>query len=76
MKRAALLAVWLAVVPSLTTAEENEEASQASPRESESPILSLLLLPANLLIKIASVLAPAPPPETRPDAGKSAESPK
>jgi hypothetical protein len=65
MRKTALLLAWLAIVSPLRAAEEGEKAGDATLAESESPIVSLLLLPANLLAKIAAVLSPAPPKAQR-----------
>ncbi len=51
-----LLALALAASPCL--AAEPERDQPAEHKTYESPILSLLFLPANVLIKIASVFAP------------------
>jgi hypothetical protein len=60
-KKTALLLAWMVFTPPLEAADEGEEARKAAPSTSESPILSLLLLPATLLAKIASLLAPSEP---------------
>jgi hypothetical protein len=65
MRKTALLLAWLAIVSPLRAAEEREKPPDATPAESENPILSLLLLPANLLARIAAVLSPAPPKAQR-----------
>jgi hypothetical protein len=57
-KMIALLLVWTALVASSRAAEESE----SRPKESETyenPILSLLLLPVNVLIKMASLFGPS-----------------
>jgi hypothetical protein len=61
-KRTALLLAWMVAASPLEAAEEGEEARKTAPPTYESPILSLLLLPANLLAKIASLLAPSEQP--------------
>jgi hypothetical protein len=65
MRKTALLLAWLAIVSPLRAAEEGEKAHDATPAEAESPILSLLLLPAHLLAKIAAVLSAEPPKAER-----------
>ena len=53
---ALMIALLVAVAP-LASAEEPEERRKDTPTY-ESPILSLLFLPVNVLIKMASVLTP------------------
>jgi hypothetical protein len=65
MKRTALLLAWLAIVSPLRAGEQRETPRDTAPAESESPILSLLLLPATLLAKIAALLSPEPPKAQR-----------
>ena len=56
-KRVALLLVWIAVAAPALAAEESE--SRRKELETyENPVLSLLLLPVNLLIKMASIFGP------------------
>jgi hypothetical protein len=76
MRKTALLLAWLAIVSPLLAAEEGEKNDDATPTESESPILALLLLPANLLARIAAVLSHAPPKAQRKPAkaGPAADS--
>jgi len=56
----AVLLVLLLGTPSLR-AEDAEDRKKAPAPTYESPILSLLFLPMNLLIKMTSVLAPEEP---------------
>lgn len=63
MRRTALLLAWLAFVSPLRAAEERENARETAPTEAESPLLSLLLLPANLLARIAAALSSPEPPK-------------
>jgi hypothetical protein len=65
MKRTALLLAWLVIVSPLRAAEEGDKARDAAPAESQNPILSLLLLPANLLARIAALLSSEPPKAQR-----------
>jgi len=65
MKKMVLLLAWLVIVQPLRAAEEGEKPHDATPAESASPILSLLLLPASLLAKMAAALSPAPPKAPR-----------
>ena len=61
MKRAAglLLAVLLLTAPRVRGADdESEKSRKAGEPTYESPVLSLLFLPVNLLIRMASVLGP------------------
>ena len=57
MRAGALLLVLLLIAPGLVVAEDTQERREAAPTY-ESPILSLLFLPVNVLIKMASVFAP------------------
>lgn len=57
-KMIALLLVWTALAAPSLAAEESESRQKES-ETYESPILSLLLLPVNLLIKMASVFGPS-----------------
>ncbi len=58
MKRMiALLLIWTAVAASAQTPEESQSRRKES-EAYESPVLSLLLLPVKVLMKIASALAP------------------
>jgi hypothetical protein len=62
MKRTVfLLALALIVSPCLAGGQDNER--QKEPATYQSPILSLLFLPANLLIKMASVFGPEEAPK-------------
>lgn len=70
-KRTALLLAWMVVASPLEAADEGEETRKTAPPSYESPILSLLLLPANLLAKIASLLAPGEQPETQPQESRT-----
>jgi hypothetical protein len=65
MRRTALLLAWLAIVSPLPAGEQGETRRDTAPAEPESPILSLLLLPATLLAKIAALLSPEPPKAQR-----------
>lgn len=56
MRKIALLFAWLVLAAPLL-AEDDEERRKDSPPY-ESPVLSLILLPVNVLIKIASVFGP------------------
>ena len=76
MRKTALLLAWLAILPSLGAADEGDEARETTAQTYESPILSLLLLPVNVLIKMASVLTPAEPPKGQPEADKGGHSAK
>jgi len=67
VRRTALLLAWLAVVAPLQAAEEAEGTRETVSAASENPILSLLLLPANLLARIASMLPTPTPRETQRD---------
>ena len=73
MKRIALLLVWFAVVPPLRAGDEGEEARKTPTPTYENPILSLLLLPANLLIKMAALLAPSEPPRAQRDEDRAGQ---
>ena len=63
MNKIALLLVWMAVVTPVL-AEEQNESRRKEPQTYESPVLSLLLLPVNVLIKMASVFGPTEPDKT------------
>jgi len=66
MKRMVLLlALTLAAAPCL--AEERDRDQPKEAKTYESPILSLLFLPANVLIKIASVFAPRDQGQSKPE---------
>ena len=62
MRRTALLLAWLAFVSPLRAAEE-----------AESPLLSLLLLPANLLARIAAALSSSEAPKGQQDTEKTGQ---
>jgi len=72
MRRTALLLAWLAIVSPLRAAEEDDKTREATPAESQNPILSLLLLPANLLARIAAFVSSEPPKAQRPAKAGSA----
>jgi hypothetical protein len=55
---ALLLAALLLVAPAARGGDEAEERKKTSEPTYESPVLSLLFLPVNLLIRMASVLGP------------------
>ncbi len=63
MNKIALLLVWMAIVMPVL-AEEQNEPRRKEPQTYESPVLSLLLLPVNVLIKMASVFGPTEPDKT------------
>lgn len=71
----ALLLAWIAVAAPVLAADEPESRRQES-ETYESPVLSLLLLPVNVLIKISSVFGPGEtdksPRDSRP-AGSSSK---
>jgi hypothetical protein len=56
-RKIALLLAWIAVAAPALAAEEPESRRKDS-ETYESPVLSLLLLPVNVLIKIASMFGP------------------
>ena len=60
MKKLAVLSILLALLSRAANAEEDRRTATQEPSSPnyESPILSLLLLPVNVLIKMASVLGP------------------
>ncbi len=72
-KRTALLLAWMVVASPLEAADEGEETRKTAPPTYESPILSLLLLPVNLLAKIASLLAPSEPPKAQPEESRAGQ---
>jgi hypothetical protein len=64
---ASLLASLVLAGPALAT--EDTQSQRSESQTYESPVLSLLLLPVNVLIKIASVFRPSndpPPRDSRP----------
>jgi hypothetical protein len=63
MKTMALLLVLVLGAAAVGIADESEERRKAPAPTYESPVLSLLFLPVNVLIKMASVFAPAEPPK-------------
>jgi hypothetical protein len=66
-KTIASLLVWIVLAGPAFAAEETQSQRSESPSD-ENPLLSLLLLPVNLLIKMASVFGPAndkPPRDAR-----------
>jgi hypothetical protein len=56
-KTIASLLAWFALAGPALAAEESQSQRSESPAY-ESPVLSLLLLPVNVLIKMASVFGP------------------
>ena len=75
MKRTiASLLAWI-VLAGPAMAAEDAQSRQAESQTYESPVLSLLLLPVNMLMRIASVFAPArdntPRTDSRPADGSS-----
>jgi len=73
MRRTALLLAWLAFVSPLGAAEEAEHARESAPKEAESPLLSLLLLPASLLARIAAALSSSEAPKGQQDTQKTGQ---
>ncbi len=57
-KTIASLLAWIALAGPALAAEETQ-SQRSDPPSYESPVLSLLLLPVNMLIKMASVFGPA-----------------
>ena len=58
MRAVTLLLALLLAAPGLRAAEDTEERKREPAPTYQSPILSLLFLPVNVLIKMASVFAP------------------
>jgi hypothetical protein len=74
-KKIALLLAWIAVTaPALAT--EEPESRRKESETYESPVLSLLLLPVNVLIKIASVFGPGETDKAPRDSRPADSSPK
>jgi hypothetical protein len=74
MKRiTALAAVALMLVALASAADDDERSRKQSGPTYESPVLTLLFLPVNLLIKMASVFGPDS--SGRPQAGAPARTP-
>ena len=71
---ALIIALLAAVVP-LASAEETEQRRKETPTY-ESPLLSLLFLPVNVLIKMTSVLTPDDSAKASRDKTPAADSPK
>jgi hypothetical protein len=67
MRRPTILLVsfLLCASPLLATEDDTKEQKQQGAPTYESPLLSLLFLPVNLLIKMASVMPKAPETNTR-----------
>ena len=70
MRKTALLLAWLAFVSPLKADEERESGREPASTEAESPLLSLLLLPANLLARIAAALSSPEPQKSQQDTQK------
>ncbi len=73
LTRTAMFLVWVTLVPPLGAADEGEETRKTPTPTEEGPILSLLLLPVNVLVKLASLLAPGEPPKSPPDAPRAGQ---
>jgi hypothetical protein len=73
MKKTALLLAWLAFVSPLRAAEESENVHERAPKEAENPLLSLLLLPANLLARIAAAMSSPEPPKDQQDTRRTGQ---
>ena len=58
MRAVTLLLALLLAAPGLRAAEDAQEQKREPAPTYQSPILSLLFLPVNVLIKMASVFAP------------------
>jgi hypothetical protein len=79
MRRIAALSSLLLILlrPAAARCDEKEaESGQRQPESYESPILSLLLLPVNLLIKMASLLGADESPSNDGSDGAPKSSPK
>jgi hypothetical protein len=75
MRTVALVVTLLVAGSRLAGAAETEERKKEATTY-ESPVLSLLFLPANILIKMASLLAPDDSSKTSRETARSADSGK
>ena len=73
MRAVTLLLALLLAAPGLRAAEDAVERKKEPGPTYESPVLSLLFLPVNVLIKMASVFAPQDSKAPRDSSGNSSK---